>query len=484
MARGTLDSAALARLLVATIVGVVLSFLLVSVIARHRASAIDADTDGIVANAMPSVRYLSAARGALHRLDAYGDRYFESAERAEPLPSAPLREGVLSVDGMVTRYAALPTFVDEGAPQAELRASVAELDDAVTSLVRAADARGPRRDPTLVRFHSSAEKVDTLLERLVELNATRGVELGLGVRDVRLRTQRTVLLLDAVVVALALAATALALVGLRRSVDALEAANRVANERVSWLEERSSELDRFAGRVAHDVLSPLTSASLALGSLRRRFAGDAQAELVAARGLRGLAQSRQLVDGLLELARAGARPDRAARADVVEVLGELVIQTRAEADGTELRVEPFVPCTVACSPAVLASIGGNLVRNAVKHMGDVDERRVRVGITRLEGRCRVEVEDTGPGVPVALEQSIFEPFVRARTDTPGVGLGLATVTQLVSAHGGQVGYRRGAARGSIFWFELPLAREPREQPEGVERGTEGSHRAPTRPLAS
>jgi signal transduction histidine kinase len=454
MARRTLDSSALARLLVATMVGVVTSFLLVSVVARVRARGIEGDVEGIIANAMPSVRDLSSARGAVHHMDAYADLFYESTERGADLPTAPLDAELTALQKTLDAYAMLTAFADERAPQRDLTDGVRELASAVPSLTAAtaaATARGGRQaaEASLARFHSDAERVDTILERLVEINTSHGIGLGLHLRALRTKTQHTVLFLDTVVVLLTLAATALALLTLRRSVGSLEAANRHANERVTHLEQRSSELDRFAGRVAHDVLSPLSSATLALGMVRRRFEGDAATQSIVS-----------LVDGLLEFARAGARPESGARADIGDVIDGIVSVARADAaaQGTDVRVDPFAPCAVACSGAVLASISGNLIRNALKHMGDATERVVRVGVSRREDQCRVEVEDTGPGVPAALEQTIFEPFVRARTDTPGVGLGLATVKQLVSAHGGRLGYARGSHGGSLFWFELPLAR--------------------------
>ena len=68
-------SVVIARLLVAVVVAIVVSFLLISVIARAHAAAIDDDVSGIVKNAMPSVRHLSTARSALYRLYAQHDRF-------------------------------------------------------------------------------------------------------------------------------------------------------------------------------------------------------------------------------------------------------------------------------------------------------------------------------------------------------------------------------------------------------------------------
>ena len=113
---------------------------------------------------------------------------------------------------------------------------------------------------------------------------------------------------------------------------------------------------------------------------------------------------------------------------------------------------------VACSGAVLTSILQNLVRNAIRYMGEPQTRRVSVRAKLLNGRLRLEVEDSGPGIPADLHTTIFEPFARGPHQTDeGVGLGLATVKRLTEAHGGTVGLQSRVGVGTIFCVELPLA---------------------------
>jgi signal transduction histidine kinase len=126
---------------------------------------------------------------------------------------------------------------------------------------------------------------------------------------------------------------------------------------------------------------------------------------------------------------------------------------------------------VACSPGVLVSVVTNLLGNAVKYMGDAPIKRVTVRSTIARTVARVEVSDTGPGVPRELRERIFDPYVRATNPSiPGMGLGLATVRRLIESHGGSVGMEpNGGIGGSVFWFELPLFSEDRAgaHPAGV-----------------
>jgi signal transduction histidine kinase len=175
-----------------------------------------------------------------------------------------------------------------------------------------------------------------------------------------------------------------------------------------------------------------------------------------------------LVDGLLVFAKSGARPAEGAQADVRHVLSDVVEATGRVAGerGIALELEEICPTTVACSPAVLTSMVSNLLDNAVKYMGERSLKRVSLRARNEGAMTRIEVRDTGPGVPRALWSTIFEPYVRAPGSTvPGLGLGLAAVRRLAEAHGGSVGIADNVPAGSVFWFELPNASG--RQPEGA-----------------
>ncbi|HXU63529.1 MAG TPA: HAMP domain-containing sensor histidine kinase, partial [Polyangia bacterium] len=168
-----------------------------------------------------------------------------------------------------------------------------------------------------------------------------------------------------------------------------------------------------------------------------------------------------IINGLLEFARAGANPEPDARADLGETLEAVMGDVRAAAAeaGVELRVEPFPPTHLACTPGALTSVLANLVGNGVKYVGDGQRApRVVVRLRDQGDRARVEVEDNGPGLPPGAEERVFEAFRRAtQSSKPGIGLGLATVKKIVEAYRGRVGVDSRPGRGSTFWFEMPRA---------------------------
>ncbi len=102
----------------------------------------------------------------------------------------------------------------------------------------------------------------------------------------------------------------------------------------------------------------------------------------------------------------------------------------------------------------------NLVLNAIKYTpspGTVD-----VHVVRSEKGIRVEVCDTGIGVPPAEMPKVFDEFFRAsnarKSEKDGTGLGLSIAKQIVERHGGMIGVQARPGGGSIFYFDLPESR--------------------------
>src|SRR5262249_24079223 len=161
----------------------------------------------------------------------------------------------------------------------------------------------------------------------------------------------------------------------------------------------------------------------------------------------------QVIDAMLAFARAGARPDPGARADLATVIATVIDEARPAAveRRIELRSEEFTGrIEVGCRPGILSSAVSNLVENASKYMGEAAERKVIIRVEERRSSAVIRVEDTGPGIAPKIRETIFEPYARAADPkVPGIGLGLATVKRLSEAHGGRVGVYPRRGGGSI-----------------------------------
>jgi PAS domain S-box-containing protein len=148
----------------------------------------------------------------------------------------------------------------------------------------------------------------------------------------------------------------------------------------------------------------------------------------------------------------------------------------AHAKGLELccRVGPDVPARVRGDPGRLGQVLFNLVGNAVKFT-ERGQVVVRAALAEAPGSgegalLRVEVEDTGVGIPEPVHARLFEAFTQGDPSTTrrfgGSGLGLAISRRLVTAMGGDIGFRSAPGRGSTFWFTVRVVpEEPARQPE-------------------
>jgi signal transduction histidine kinase len=290
-----------------------------------------------------------------------------------------------------------------------------------------------------------------------------------------------IVVLDGLSTAIATFAVLVAYRASRRHDELLHAHN-------SLLTTRVTELDTFAGRVAHDVLSPLGTIAAALPLIAQSC--DSQGRTYIDRSQRALERVQQLVEALLAFARSGAQPDPSARCQVDAVLANVVAdlsETAAEKQ-IELVIEPGDSVQVACSPGAFTSIVQNLVQNAIKYMGAQAARRIVVRAKATGATVRLEVQDTGPGIPADLQARIFDPFVRVTEEqVSGTGLGLATVKRLVESHSGKVGVLSKPESGTLFFVELPRVQaESPDLPVGAsihasDSPRPGDHEADVRP---
>lgn len=430
MSSAALRVVASARGLVAVMAAVVFSFLAATAASQYVDGANAKKLDDIVGNAMPSVQLLAIVSSDLRRIDldlAKGDAADMLAERRR------------NIDATLAAYRALPFFPEEAAMFSGIGQQLQQLDALITAH-QIDDAR------------QMVDRIDRRLERLITYDASQGQRLGLSIARTRRESRGLVWLLDAAAVLLAVGAMLLAVRQRRRAVRVLEEEENEARQRMVELANKVDELGHFAGRVAHDIRGPLQTATMALEVVLARGVEPR----VAQRGVGALAQMAALVDGLLEFARAGGKPGGNAIASIGDVIRDVSdgVATEAAASDIELRIAP-TEARVACSTGVLTSIVSNLVRNAIRHMGDAVERHIDVSVRDAGERWRVEVADSGPGIPPGQEQRIFDPYVQLGSGKGGLGLGLATVDRLVRTHGGAVGVISPPGRGCTFWFELP-----------------------------
>lgn len=231
--------------------------------------------------------------------------------------------------------------------------------------------------------------------------------------------------------------------------------------------QRESEAkSRFLATVGHDLLQPVKALGMFVTALERaRHDGSApgQEVLVDLRG--ALASISALIKGLLDFSRAEHGLLNVARRPVplAPLLEQLAAEYAplAEHQGLRLRVV-LCRAMVDSDPVLLERMIRNLIANALRYTA---RGGVLIGCRRHGTRMRLEVRDTGAGVPEADLPVIHEAFTRgagirnASADNhEALGLGLTIVAELAAILGHGTGVRSVEGRGSVFWLEMDLVR--------------------------
>ena len=302
---------------------------------------------------------------------------------------------------------------------------------------------------------SAVQDTEHTVGALARLNLAAASELAQRVLRARRQALFAAVAMGSLASILAAFACWLVLVAERR-----EGFVRARHERL--LQDRATELERFADRVAHDIRGPLTTALLSFDVIARRIDSTGVDHSGAVeRGRRALGGVNDIIDALLSFAKAAARPYPEAHADLQDTVSATIDDARGEADRTNvvLRAGPVADLDVACAPGMLRCIVANLVQNAIKYMGDATRREVTVTARRRDDMVGIEVADTGPGIPAELQDTVFDLHVRGvgLGAPPGLGIGLATVKRAVLAHGGSIDVRSTPSTGTSFLVELPIA---------------------------
>jgi two-component system OmpR family sensor kinase len=437
------DARSPAQVLVVAFLLAVVAFAASSVLTALRLRRVTVRSREISATAMPRLLELATLREELHGVE--DDLEAAVDGQTADLPDLTRRLDALDAQAILFARPSDPSLAGETWSRAS--ASIAStLSGArrVRERLVARDIAGARAMVGALVL-PAATTADTDLWRLVEASASEGVLAAQSIESIRDSTTGLSIALDACCAGFSGLLAVLALRAMKRHTRFVEA--------------RSADLEEFAVRVAHDLRGPLQPLALALQLLRKRTPnGDSNGSMLD-RAIRSVGRLNALIGDLLAFARSGGRPDEGAAASLRAGVESVLDETSADAATArvELEASADVDVTAACASGVLASLLSNLVRNAIKYMGDSKVRRVTVQTARRGGRVRVEVQDTGPGLPPGNEARIFEPYVRAdRSGQPGLGLGLATVRRLAEAHGGSAGVD-ASAHGCTFWFELPEA---------------------------
>jgi|GEM_PF-965622 len=243
----------------------------------------------------------------------------------------------------------------------------------------------------------------------------------------------------------------------------------------SEAERANRAKSKFLASASHDLRQPVQSLVLLLSLIERQVEANPRAIETANMMKQALGGLNGLLTAILDVSRldAGVVEPSIEQVDLAALLGRLAGEYTAKAadKGLELRIAPRGNAPhwhALADPALLERALRNLVENALRY---TSSGGVLIGLRRRGPSVRIDVVDTGVGVPAEKQGEIFDEFIQlnnpGRDLSKGLGLGLAIVARLVALMHGEIEVNSHFGRGSRFSLSLPYA-TPAEQSEAVE----------------
>lgn len=214
---------------------------------------------------------------------------------------------------------------------------------------------------------------------------------------------------------------------------------------------RLAAVGTAVAKIGHDLGNILATAQLV--SDRLATSNDPEVKRIAPRLIGAVDRAIQLSEATLRYGNAGAirlMPAPVALRDLLEEVRAALAPPSGEALVWE--IEGTAEAIALVDRAQLFRALFNLANNAVQAMRAGGS--IRMSIRSSETGLAVDIADTGPGIPPAMRERLFQPFAGGRSG--GHGLGLAIAQEIAKAHGGQVLLLRTGDQGTVFRLELPF----------------------------
>ncbi|MDQ2842691.1 MAG: ATP-binding protein [Acidobacteriota bacterium] len=231
------------------------------------------------------------------------------------------------------------------------------------------------------------------------------------------------------------------------------------NQMSGRLKSSFEQIRQFSTDVSHELRTPLTAIQGQLEVALFTATRKEQLQEAIENALQDVERLANLVRALLLLSQSesGQIPIRKSLLDLGKLVGELVDQFQIPAEACQVTLTHSVqsPVLFEGDRTQIERVITNLLSNALKYTPPGGWVRTRVESSGMN--VRLQVEDSGVGIPLHHVAHIFDRFYRVPDPNPekGLGLGLSFVAAIVKAHGGEIRVKSEVGRGSLFEVVLP-----------------------------
>jgi C4-dicarboxylate-specific signal transduction histidine kinase len=251
--------------------------------------------------------------------------------------------------------------------------------------------------------------------------------------------------------------------GAREAIARQVEEERRMREEVELLQQQIIRQERLAAigvllsGIAHELNNPLQAISGFSEVLQRdkELKQGVRADLALIQ--KESARASAIIRNLSRFSRQqGSNPTTVHLSDVIDSVVELR-QRRLQEQNISLTVQDSASLPVTAVFTELQQVVLNFMINAEQAVVARGPSERRIAIRTRDGSVgvRLEIEDSGPGVPPEHESKLFQPFFTTKPIGEGTGLGLSVSYGIIRHTGGTIGYAHGESGGAIFYFELP-----------------------------
>ena len=258
---------------------------------------------------------------------------------------------------------------------------------------------------------------------------------------------------------------------LSRRGDDLSLLVRSFNQMVSELDRSRQKLvqtekvaawQEIAQQLAHEIKNPLTPIRLSAERILRKYqqlglTGQEEFERVLETSVRSIINEVNGLSNLLSEFRDFSRmPEPHLQKVHVSAILQEAVAAYSSSSETLFHTEHVDPAiSILADPSQLRQVFGNLLKNSIDSMEGKGEVYIRADLVKKGNSlyCRIQIQDTGPGIPPELHDKVFNPYFT--TKKHGTGLGLAIVERIVFDHRGQIWFETERGLGTTFFLDLP-----------------------------
>ncbi|MFN3680498.1 MAG: PAS domain S-box protein [Nitrospira sp.] len=222
--------------------------------------------------------------------------------------------------------------------------------------------------------------------------------------------------------------------------------------------EKLASIGKLAAGVAHEINNPLGGILNCLYNLRKGGISPARQEEYWASMEHGVRRVQKIVRQLLDFSQQ--HEPEFSPADINQIVERVLTLTTHLFAPNRIALETELGLdlpNVMVDSHMIEQVLMNLILNAVQAMKKGGVLTIRTSVA--EGICRVEVRDTGSGIPPSILPRVFDPFFTTKGEGEGTGLGLSVNLGIVERHGGKILVDSEVGKGTTFTLCLPVSRD-------------------------